>query len=61
MNPRRNSRYVCVRNPPVLFKSDYGSNGVSSFPSPKNDWWCGEWKPKSFIKMWPDNLIDEIK
>ncbi len=61
LEPHRNSIAVCVRNPPVLWKSRYANSGPDTkFPSPEPDWWCGEWKPEGYIKIWPDNLTKEF-
>jgi len=59
LEPQRNSRYNCVRNPPVYMKDEYGRH-ETIFPHPDPDFWCGEWKPKGFIKMWPENLTKEF-
>ena len=59
MEPKLNSRYICVRYPPVYMKNEYGRH-VTMFPNPAGDYWCGEWKPKDFIKLWPGNLTKEF-
>lgn len=58
LNPERDSKFVCVRNPPVIIIVN--TSGPTRFPSPNPNWWCGEWKPKDFIKAWPENLTDEF-
>ena len=59
--PKRNSIFNCVRNPPILWKSSFANSGPESkFPKPDPESWCGEWKPKDFIKTWPDNLTKEF-
>jgi len=40
-------------------KNEYGRH-VTMFPNPAGDYWCGEWKPKDFIKLWPGNLTKEF-
>jgi len=59
LTPDENSIFYCVKNPPRHYENEYG-NFATQFPRPQEKWWCGEWKPKSFIKMWPDNLIEDF-
>ena len=60
IDPDRNNKIVCVRNPPIYMKNEFGRY-ETMFPRPSSTWWCGEWKPEGFIKMWPDNLTKEFK